>query len=218
MYVVLHCKLQREGHIFEIRLCFRCFHQLEQSLRWMCEWRKLLRIEHHFLPGEENHYKGSVMAEDQEMLQVELVTPKSELPGKPHGTGVMYYADSGDLYEGEWQQGKKHGQGRQCYATGDAYLGAYEQNKKHGFGLYRYADGDCHEGTYREGRKHGAGLYWYSDGRVLMSTYEQDEQVGPGVVWSANASQAWLTESGTQVREPWRSMSPFESYHDMMQD
>ena len=179
----------------------------------MCEWRHLLRPEHHFLPGEENHYKGQVQREDGELVQVEAATPKSELPGKPHGEGVMYYADSGDLYEGSWQQGKKHGQGRQWYATGDAYLGAYEHNKKHGFGLYRYADGDCHEGTYQEGRKHGAGLYWYSDGRVLMSTYEQDEQVGPGVVWSANADQAWLTESGTQVKEPWRSImiSPFES-------
>ena len=57
--------------------------------------RKLLRMEHHFL-AEEN-YKGSVMGEDQEIVLVELVTPKSET-GKPHGTR---------------QQKKKHGQGRQ---------------------------------------------------------------------------------------------------------
>ena len=58
MYVRMNCKLQSPGHIFEIRLCFRCFYQLERSLRWMLDWRQLLRPQHHFLPGEENHYKG----------------------------------------------------------------------------------------------------------------------------------------------------------------
>ena len=41
-------------------LCFKCFYQLERSLRWMLDWRQLLRPQHHFLPGEENHYKGQV--------------------------------------------------------------------------------------------------------------------------------------------------------------
>lgn len=139
--------------------------------------------------------------QDGEVSEVEAVTPKSELPGKPHGEGQMFYADSGDLYEGQWQHGKKHGRGCQQYATGDTYQGNYVNNKKHGQGVYRYADGDCHEGQYFEGRKHGPGLYWYSDGRLLMSTYDQDEQTGPGIVWSANGSQAWLTESGTQVAD-----------------
>lgn len=201
MYVLINCKLQSTGHIFEIRLCFRCFHHLERSLRWMCDWRQLLRPKHHFLPGEENHYKGQVCDKDGEVSEVEAVTPKSELPGKPHGEGQMFYADSGDLYEGQWQHGKKHGRGCQQYATGDTYQGNYVNNKKHGQGVYRYADGDCHEGQYFEGRKHGPGLYWYSDGRLLMSTYDQDEQTGPGIVWSANGSQAWLTESGTQVAD-----------------
>jgi len=72
MYVLINCKLQSTGHIFEIRLCFRCFHHLERSLRWMCDWRQLLRPKHHFLPGEENHYKGQVC--DKEPNHVFCVT------------------------------------------------------------------------------------------------------------------------------------------------
>lgn len=200
MYVRMNCKLQSPGHIFEIRLCFRCFYQLERSLRWMLDWRQLLRPQHHFLPGEENHYKGHLTDKDGQVSEVEAI-PKSELQGKPHGKGQMFYADSGDMYEGQWQNGKKHGEGCQNYASGDSYQGCYQNNKKHGHGSYRYADGDFHEGEYFEGRKHGPGVYWYSDGRVLMSTYDQDEQAGPGVVWSANRSQAWLTESGMQVAD-----------------
>ena len=36
------------------------FYHLEQDLSWLCDWRELLRSQHHFLPGEENHYQGQV--------------------------------------------------------------------------------------------------------------------------------------------------------------
>ena len=51
---------------------------------------------------------------------MEFITAKSELPGKPHGKGQMFYADSGDAYDGDWQHGKKHGLGCQHYASGDS--------------------------------------------------------------------------------------------------
>ena len=60
MHVLLNCKLPSSSHIFEVRLSFRSFHQLERSVKWMCDWRQLLRQQHHFLPGEENHYQGQV--------------------------------------------------------------------------------------------------------------------------------------------------------------
>lgn len=53
---------------------------------------------------------------------MEFITPKSDLPGKPHGKGQMFYADSGDAYDGDWQHGKKHGIGCQHYASGDSTL------------------------------------------------------------------------------------------------
>ncbi|CAE7937539.1 RSP1, partial [Symbiodinium sp. KB8] len=201
MHVLLNCKLQATGHIFEVRLCFGAFYHLEQDLSWLCDWRELLRSQHHFLPGEENHYQGQVRDKVGQLIDVEVLTPKSALPGKPDGEGVMCYADGGDLYRGQWVQGKKHGQGAQYYCSGDSYQGEYQNHKKHGQGIYRYADGDCHEGQYLEGRKHGSGLYWYSDGRVLVSNYDHDQQSGPGVVWSTDGLQAWLTESGIEVSD-----------------
>ena len=53
---------------------------------------------------------------------MEFITPKSDLHGKPHGKGQMFYADSGDAYDGDWQHGKKHGIGCQHYASGDSTL------------------------------------------------------------------------------------------------
>ena len=84
------------------------FYHLEQDLSWLCDWRELLRSQHHFLPGEENHYQGQVRDkadnvgkgvgrglfhfssrhEVGQLIDVEVLTPKSALPGKPDGEGV----------------------------------------------------------------------------------------------------------------------------------
>eukprot|EP00439_Symbiodinium_sp_Y106_P063162 s2346_g9.t1 len=212
MHVLMNCKLQATGHIFEVRLCFGAFYHLEQDLSWLCDWRELLRSQHHFLPGEENHYQGQVRDKVGQLVDVEVLTPKSALPGKPDGEGVMCYADGGDLYRGQWTQGKKHGQGAQYYCSGDSYQGEYQNHKKHGQGIYRYADGDCHEGQYLDGRKHGSGLYWYSDGRVLVSNYDHDQQSGPGV---ASRCRTWIWTRPTRKQGRWAS-HPFRATEEFL--
>ena len=39
-----------------------------------------------------------------------------------HGKGKYSYAD-GNVYEGDWKDGKKHGKGKYSWASGDVYEG-----------------------------------------------------------------------------------------------
>ena len=39
---------------------------------------------------------------------------------------------NGKVYEGEWSNDKKHGQGAQRFPNGTIYIGKYENGKPHG--------------------------------------------------------------------------------------
>lgn len=42
------------------------------------------------------------------------------------------------MYEGDWCQGKMHGQGTYKYAEGDIYQGEWKEDKRHGKGTVTY--------------------------------------------------------------------------------
>jgi hypothetical protein len=45
--------------------------------------------------------------------------------------------DDGQLYEGEWRDGKRHGEGTNEWAEGQAYHGMWRDDKMHGVGTFR---------------------------------------------------------------------------------
>jgi len=58
--------------------------------------------------------------------------------GSRNGLGKMTYPN-GDIYHGEWVDGKMHGEGSYTYKkTGDVYSGTWVQNKKQGKGDYSF--------------------------------------------------------------------------------
>jgi len=83
---------------------------------------------------------------------------------KPHGQGkYTSYAESdvyskGDIYQGKWQDGEQHGQGRCTYATGNVYEGCWH-GERHGQGKFTSVTGDAYEGGWRHGHVHGRGVH-----------------------------------------------------------
>ena len=73
-------------------------------------------------------------------------------------------------YDGEWRDGKKHGEGSCRYHdNGDDYEGSWAEDKWHGHGVWtlRGEDGSVHEkfvGDMLNGQMHGNGRYQYADG------------------------------------------------------
>ncbi len=69
-----------------------------------------------------------------------------------NGLGTYKWSD-GDMYKGEWENGKFHGKGEYFYSNGSKFVGAYKNGKKHGQGLFIKPNGDKYEGTWELGKR-----------------------------------------------------------------
>ena len=93
---------------------------------------------------------------------------------KPHGHGKMEYLDgkhAGCRYEGEWSEGKYHGQGKLDTCDGYGryqYEGSFRNGDLHGKGKYVYLDGEYedyrYEGDFENDHEHGWGKWYRPDG------------------------------------------------------
>ena len=59
----------------------------------------------------------------------------SFVKGIVHGIGKMFFV-SGEIYDGDWQNGQRTGRGRFQFEEGEYYEGNFFENKYHGLGLY----------------------------------------------------------------------------------
>ena len=58
------------------------------------------------------------------------------------------------------------------YATGDVYDGNYRMGIRHGRGSYIYADsGAVYKGEWRDDQMNGKGVLMYADGRVDVGEF-----------------------------------------------
>lgn len=72
------------------------------------------------------------------------------------------------ITKGYTDVGGKQGYHEVHYTNGDVYEGQWLDNKKHGQGIYTYSSGDMYSGKFRNGVKHGLGFYSFAKGKWLM--------------------------------------------------
>ena len=87
-----------------------------------------------------------------------------------HGPGKI--TADGAVYEGEFQHGKLHGQGKITDADGSVREGEFQNGKLHGPGKITYTDGDVYEGEYQAGALHGQGKVTDADGNVVEGEFQ----------------------------------------------
>ena len=97
-------------------------------------------------------------------------------------------ANKGDVYEGEFQKGRFHGQGQYTYAEGDKYVGMWKEGVEHGLGtFYLLADnqykGDIHVGEYKNGKRNGQGSYTSANGNKYVGEYKDNKRNGQGTYY-----------------------------------
>ena len=71
-----------------------------------------------------------------------------------------YDEQSSEVYEGGWNNGKRHGRGICLYADGSLYEGQWINGKEHGHGQLMMSDRKIlYTGEWMDGLMHGHGSY-----------------------------------------------------------
>ncbi|KAF0025234.1 hypothetical protein F2P81_022115 [Scophthalmus maximus] len=99
--------------------------------------------------------------------------------GIRHGTGSYKCANSGVLYRGQWDQGKRHGKGEVYYNQGESswYKGDWVKNSREGFGERCYPSGNIYSGEWKNSLRHGEGtMRWLKLGEEYVGMWQEGIQ------------------------------------------
>ncbi|DAZ95640.1 TPA: hypothetical protein N0F65_002269 [Lagenidium giganteum] len=124
--------------------------------------------------------------------------------GVPHGHGESQHAL--EVYVGNWQNGKRCGQGTQTLHDGTTYVGEWRNGKRNGFGTCDYArsrdhyngkwvggvrcgrgvcnfaNGAQYNGEWQDDKCHGVGRYVFADGTVYEGAWKENQFCGDGTL------------------------------------
>ena len=107
--------------------------------------------------------------------------------GKENGCGVVTFSSTyeGQVYMGEFKNGKREGRGVYEWSSGSTYEGEWRDNKRDGRGVWRDCNGDVYEGEYKSNRKEGKGVIRYPTGSSYEGEFRNDKLHGKGVYKNA---------------------------------
>jgi hypothetical protein len=98
------------------------------------------------------------------------------------GTGkCMYVFSGGQVYEGEWKDGKKNGRGKLTFPDGEVHEGEWKDDKRNGRCKCTFMpDGQVYEGEWKDGKMNGRGKMTFPDGQVYEGEWKDDKKNGRG--------------------------------------
>jgi hypothetical protein len=100
--------------------------------------------------------------------------------GSYNGEGTL--DDNGNIWIGEFINGKKNGQFIYMFASGNLFKGNYVDDKRCGKGeVRRVDDNSLFEGTYSNDRLNGFAVHSFPDGSRYEGEFKMGEKNGPGV-------------------------------------
>ncbi|EGR33581.1 protein kinase domain protein [Ichthyophthirius multifiliis] len=104
--------------------------------------------------------------------------------GNRHGRGKQLWVD-GSIYEGYWKENMAQGKGRLIHSYGDAYIGQWSYDKANGIGVYLHVDQAKYEGEWLDDKQNGTGTETWPDGAVYKGDYLNGKKDGYGkFVWA----------------------------------
>jgi hypothetical protein len=69
----------------------------------------------------------------------------------------MFTWVNGNVYSGEYENDKRHGQGIFKYTNGDSYQGVFKHGDMHR-GTFTWSNGDTYEGEFKDNAPNGEGI------------------------------------------------------------
>jgi hypothetical protein len=116
----------------------------------------------------------------------EYTTQNSQTTTSPSSIIKTVTYESGNVYTGEFKDGKKHGKGEYTYTNGDKYVGEFKEGKLHGQGTYTFASGAKYVGEFKDDKRHGQGTYTFADGAKYVGEYKDNKRHGQGMYINFN--------------------------------
>ncbi|GAB1290450.1 Radial spoke head 10 homolog B [Apodemus speciosus] len=106
------------------------------------------------------------------------------------GWGIRCYK-SGNIYEGQWENNMRHGEGRMRWlTTNEEYTGHWEKGIQNGFGTHtwflkripnsQYPLRNEYIGAFVNGFRHGQGKFYYASGAVYEGDWVSNKKQGRG--------------------------------------
>ena len=89
--------------------------------------------------------------------------------------GTFSYIN-GDVYAGQWREGKKHGNGTYAFAKDNTQLIGEWQEGKMVSGKWLFPNGTFYCGKFRYNKPFGKGVWVFKNGNQLTGEYTQKEQ------------------------------------------
>lgn len=93
---------------------------------------------------------------------------------------------NGAVYEGEWADEQRNGQGTLLLPNGARYEGNWSNDMENGAGLYTWPSGSRYEGTFRNGKQHGKGTVTWANGTRYEGQFLGGRYHGYGVFKDAD--------------------------------
>ena len=97
-----------------------------------------------------------------------------------------YISPDGDKYEGEWKDGKKHGQGTITLSSGTKYVGEWKDDQRTGQGTMTYYDGAKYEGGWKDGKRHGQGTQYNEEGKIYFEGEFKEDVLWNGKIFDSD--------------------------------
>jgi len=95
----------------------------------------------------------------------------SDLHGKGTWTRTSPDGASYVAYDGDWENGQRHGKGTAEMSNGDRYVGDYRNGARNGEGVYTTAGGTTYTGQWADGRQVGPHEIRLASGFTFTSNY-----------------------------------------------
>lgn len=130
-------------------------------------------------------YKGGFTLNKTHPLCM-LLYPSGDIYYGQHNQYVKYGCGKlirfgGGFFEGFWEQDKIHGKNCRIYdhQTGDLYVGQLEEGKKNGKGrLYDAEKDEVYEGEFENDRRSGPGTIYHRNGEVIKGDFRNNFMEG----------------------------------------
>ncbi len=103
----------------------------------------------------------------------------------PHGRGSLVYSSldpERGKYEGEWENGQRHGKGRLIWKNGKIYEGDWRNDKLNGKGRLRWINGMEYEGEFESNAFSGTGMLRWPSGKAYYGRWAGGKQNGDGTL------------------------------------